>query len=47
MARSPGSHVVNGDVGLPPMLRNDNALRGRIEDFLYLEADLLDDWKIE
>jgi p-cumate 2,3-dioxygenase beta subunit len=29
-------------------LRNDNAaLRGRIEDFLYLEADLLDDWKVE
>ena len=38
---------MNGDVGLPPMLRNDTALRGRIEDFLYLEADLLDDWKIE
>ena len=43
-----GGRVVNGDVSLPPMLRNDTAaLRGRMEDFLYLEADLLDDWKIE
>jgi p-cumate 2,3-dioxygenase beta subunit len=39
---------MNGDVSLPPAVRADaTALRGRIEDFLYLEADLLDDWKIE
>ena len=39
---------MNGDVSLPSGLRNDtSALRGRIEDFLYLEAELLDDWKIE
>jgi p-cumate 2,3-dioxygenase beta subunit len=38
---------MNGDVSLPPGLRNDPAaLRGRIEDFLYLEAELLDEWKI-
>ena len=39
---------MNGDVSLPAGLRNDtSALRGRIEDFLYLEAELLDDWKVE
>ena len=39
---------MNGDVRLAPGLTNDlSVLRGRIEDFLYLEADLLDDWKIE
>ena len=39
---------MNGDVSLPSGLRNDtSALRGRIEDFLYLEAELLDDWKVE
>jgi p-cumate 2,3-dioxygenase beta subunit len=39
---------MNGDVSLPAGLRNDpSALRGRIEDFLYLEAELLDEWKIE
>src|SRR5215468_6516988 len=39
---------MNGDIALPASLRNDGAgLRPRIEDFLYLEADLLDDWRIE
>lgn len=39
---------MNGDVSLTPKRRNDtSALRGRIEDFLYLEAELLDEWKIE
>jgi p-cumate 2,3-dioxygenase beta subunit len=39
---------VNGDVGLSPAMAGDtSALRGRIEDFLYLEADLLDDWKVQ
>jgi p-cumate 2,3-dioxygenase beta subunit len=39
---------MNGDVSLPTGLRNDpSALRGRVEDFLYLEAELLDEWKIE
>jgi len=39
---------MNGDVSLPTGLRNDPpALRGRIEDFLYLKAELLDEWKIE
>ena len=39
---------MNGDAGLPPSLRNDlGALRSRIEDFLYLEVELLDEWKIE
>jgi len=39
---------MNGDIALPTALRNDSsALRGRIEDFLYLEAELLDEWKIE
>jgi len=39
---------MNGDVGLSRARASDTlALRGRIEDFLYLEADLLDDWKIE
>ena len=34
---------MNGDIALPAALRNDtSALRGRIEDFLYLEAELLD-----
>jgi p-cumate 2,3-dioxygenase beta subunit len=39
---------MNGDASLSPAVANDtSALRGRIEDFLYLEAELLDDWKIE
>lgn len=39
---------MNGDIALPTALRNDTSgLRGRIEDFLYLEAELLDEWKIE
>lgn len=39
---------MNGDVALPTARLNDtSALRGRIEDFLYLEAELLDEWKIE
>jgi p-cumate 2,3-dioxygenase subunit beta len=39
---------MNSDTALPAGLRNDHqALRGRIEDFLYLEAELLDEWKIE
>ena len=39
---------MNGDVSLSPAQATDRAgLRGRIEDFLYLEADLLDDWRIE
>jgi p-cumate 2,3-dioxygenase beta subunit len=39
---------MNGDVGLSPAMANDaSALRARVEDFLYLEAELLDDWKIE
>ncbi len=37
---------MNGDVSLPGLQR-DSALRARIEDFLYLEADLLDEWRIE
>ena len=37
---------MNGDVGLPGLQR-DAGLRARIEDFLYREADLLDDWRIE
>ena len=33
---------MNGDVSLPAGLRNDtSALRGRIEDFLYLEVFLI------
>lgn len=39
---------MNADSALPASLRNDpQGLRGRIEDFLYLEAELLDEWKIE
>jgi p-cumate 2,3-dioxygenase beta subunit len=38
---------MNGDVSLPSLHGDTSALRGRIEDFLYLEAELLDDWKIE
>lgn len=39
---------MSGDAGLAPALRSDPAaLRGRIEDFLYFEADLLDEWKVE
>lgn len=37
---------MNGDAS-PMSLSRDPGLRARIEDFLYLEADLLDDWKIE
>ncbi len=36
------------DAGLAPGLPADErGLRARVEDFLYLEADLLDDWKIQ
>ena len=39
---------MNGDVSLPRVLAKDSpGLRARIEDFLYLEADLLDEWRIE
>ena len=39
---------MNGDASLSSAMANDtSALRGRIEDFLYLEVELLDDWKIE
>src|SRR5262245_3840601 len=39
---------MNGDAGLPVLLSKDSpGLRARIEDFLYLEADLLDEWRIE
>jgi p-cumate 2,3-dioxygenase beta subunit len=39
---------MNGDAGLSSHpSRDDAGLRGRIEDFLYLEADLLDEWRIE
>ena len=39
---------MNGDVSLAgaPTL-DDPGLRSRVEDFLYLEAELLDDWRIE
>jgi p-cumate 2,3-dioxygenase subunit beta len=37
---------MNGDVS-PLSIRQDSGLRARIEDFLYLEAELLDDWRIE
>jgi p-cumate 2,3-dioxygenase subunit beta len=29
------------------LAKNDPAMRAKIEDFLYLEADLLDEWRIE
>lgn len=36
------------DSGLAPGLASvDHALRADIEDFLYLEAELLDEWRIE
>ena len=39
---------MNADARLSPRpSRDDVGLRGRIEDFLYLEADLLDEWRIE
>jgi len=39
---------MNADAGLSPRLSSETpGLRGRIEDFLYLEADLLDEWRIE
>src|SRR6266852_4055056 len=39
---------MNADAGISRRLASDaSGLRARIEDFLYLEADLLDDWKIE
>ena len=39
---------MSGDIALAPGMGKDTStLRGRIEDFLYLEAELLDDWKIE
>src|SRR5262249_36372221 len=49
--RRPSGHGrcgMNGDVALPRVLATDSpGLRARIEDFLYLEADLLDEWRIE
>jgi p-cumate 2,3-dioxygenase beta subunit len=38
---------MNGDVSPLGLSRDSAGLRARIEDFLYLEADLLDDWRIE
>jgi p-cumate 2,3-dioxygenase beta subunit len=39
---------MNGEVGLSSApTKDDPRLRTRIEDFLYLEADLLDEWRIE
>ncbi|MBV8192251.1 MAG: aromatic-ring-hydroxylating dioxygenase subunit beta [Alphaproteobacteria bacterium] len=38
---------MNGDASPIGMARDLTALRPCIEDFLYLEADLLDDWRIE
>jgi p-cumate 2,3-dioxygenase beta subunit len=38
---------MNGDLSPISLDRDSVGLRGRIEDFLYLEADLLDDWRIE
>ena len=38
---------MNGDVSALSPSRDSAGLRTRIEDFLYLEADLLDDWRIE
>ena len=39
---------MNADAGMSRRLANDDSgLRTRIEDFLYLEADLLDEWRIE
>ena len=38
---------MNGEVSPLSLDRDSVSLRARIEDFLYLEADLLDDWRIE
>jgi p-cumate 2,3-dioxygenase beta subunit len=38
---------VNGDVSPIGLGRDGVGLRARVEDFLYLEAELLDDWRIE
>lgn len=39
---------MNADIHLPQDLaKGDPSLRAKIEDFLYLEADLLDEWRIE
>ena len=39
---------MNADANLSHGLaKDDPGLRARIEDFLYLEADLLDEWRIE
>ncbi|MPZ35019.1 MAG: aromatic-ring-hydroxylating dioxygenase subunit beta [Rhodospirillales bacterium] len=39
---------MNADAGLSHGLaKDDPGLRARIEDFLYLEAGLLDEWRIE
>ena len=39
---------MNADLALSAESRSDTSgLRARIEDFLYLEADLLDEWRIE
>jgi p-cumate 2,3-dioxygenase beta subunit len=39
---------MNADVTLPPLSTvDDPTLRARIEDFLYLEADLLDEWRVD
>jgi p-cumate 2,3-dioxygenase beta subunit len=39
---------MNADVTLPALSTvDDPTLRARIEDFLYLEADLLDEWRVD
>jgi len=39
---------MNADVNLSHGLaKDDPGLRAKVEDFLYLEADLLDEWRIE
>jgi p-cumate 2,3-dioxygenase beta subunit len=39
---------MNADVDLTHGLaKDDPGLRAKVEDFLYLEADLLDEWRIE
>jgi p-cumate 2,3-dioxygenase beta subunit len=39
---------MNAEVALPARAGvDDPLLRSRVEDFLYLEADLLDEWRIE
>jgi p-cumate 2,3-dioxygenase beta subunit len=39
---------MNADVSLTPgAATHDPGLRARVEDFLYLEADLLDEWRLD